>query len=407
MAQLTATLLVTGSIAAYKAIDLMRDLQRRGLRVRVAMSKAAQEFVRPLSFEVLSGEKVAIDLFNQNEEQSIGHISLANDTDLIIVAPATADLLNKAAQGIADDVVTAVLLATTKPVIYVPAMNVKMWQNSVTQESIKALKTRGAIFVDPVEGKLACGWMGKGHFPENAEIMSVVETLLNLSTDLKRTRVIITAGPTREWIDPIRFLSNRSSGLMGQALAEIAKKRGAHVDLVLGPVDHALTGADRVVQVSTALEMAQQVETYLGEQVPGIEHTIVIFAAAVCDHRPKSVSSNKLKVSKSESYSIELVPNPDIAFEVGSRREVYQAALKTKLTLIGFAAESGDFSDLEALARRKLQAKHLDYVVGNLLDSFETDRTRAVMVNQTDASVFSKGSKIELADFIFTNVSKL
>src|ERR1700675_2294125 len=282
---------VTGGIAAYKAAEIVRLLQDRGVRVQVVMTRAAQEFVRPLTFAALSGEKVITGMFSPSEkneaqepnlDSAIEHIAVAQSIDALVVAPATADVLAHFAQGIANDFLTTLYLATTAPVVVAPAMNVNMWNHAATQANLEILRKRGVRMVEPGEGYLACGMTGAGRLAENEAIVAAVIEALGASQDLARETVLITAGPTREKIDPVRYLTNRSSGRMGYALAEAALRRGARVLLVSGPVAIPAPGTAEVTRVDTAEDMRQAVLKLLPQA------TIVIKTAAVSDYRPKS-----------------------------------------------------------------------------------------------------------------------
>src|SRR6059036_3289195 len=287
---------VTGGIAAYKAAEIVRLLQDRGIRVQVIMTRAAQEFVRPLTFAALSGEKVITDLFgsdNQpaNVESAIEHIAVAQSIDALLVAPATADVVARFAQGIANDFLTTLYLATTAPVVVAPAMNVNMWNHPATQANLDALRKRGVRIVEPGEGYLACGMTGPGRLAENEAIVAAAMEALGASQELTGETVLITAGPTREKVDPVRYLTNRSSGRMGYALAEAASRRGARVLLVSGPTVLTPPGAAELTQVESAEQMRQAVLKLLPDA------TVVIKTAAVSDYRPKSTASQKIKRS--------------------------------------------------------------------------------------------------------------
>src|SRR5437868_13042139 len=287
---------VSGGIAAYKAAEVLRLLQDRGLRVQVSMTEAAQEFVRPLTFAALSGEKVLTGMVaagaeSPNIDSAIDHISVAPSIDALLVVPATADVIAKFAQGIANDFLSTLYLATTAPVVIAPAMNVNMWNHPATQANLEVLKKRGVRIVEPGEGYLACGMTGPGRLAENDLIVAAVMEALGASQDLGRETVLITAGPTREKVDPVRYLTNRSSGRMGYALAEAASRRGARVLLVSGPTALTPPGAAELTQVESAEQMRQAVLKLLPEA------TVVIKTAAVSDYRPKSAASQKIKRS--------------------------------------------------------------------------------------------------------------
>src|SRR5690242_1346527 len=288
---------VCGGIAAYKAAEIVRLLQDRGIRVQVVMTNSAQEFVRPLTFAALSGEKVITGMFagdagaEPNIDSAIEHIAVAQAIDALVVAPATADVIAKFAQGIANDFLTTLYLATTAPVVVAPAMNVNMWDHPATQENLAILRKRGVKIVEPGSGYLACGMTGPGRLAENEAIVAAAMEALGASQDLAGETVLITAGPTRERIDPVRYLTNRSSGRMGYALAEAALRRGARVILVSGPTSVAVPGAAELMRVETAEEMRDAVMRLLPES------TIVIKTAAVSDYRPHQAASQKMKRS--------------------------------------------------------------------------------------------------------------
>ncbi|MBV9086331.1 MAG: bifunctional phosphopantothenoylcysteine decarboxylase/phosphopantothenate--cysteine ligase CoaBC, partial [Acidobacteriaceae bacterium] len=342
---------VSGGIAAYKAAELVRLLQDRGIRVQVIMTRAAQEFVRPLTFAALSGEKVITDLFGTGAEQpnidsAVEHIAVAQSIDALVVAPATADVIAKLAQGIAGDFLSTLYLATTAPVVVAPAMNVNMWEHPATRENVATLKARGVHVVEPDAGYLACGMTGPGRLAANETIVAAVLEALGAQQDLAGETVLVTAGPTREPIDPVRFIGNRSSGRMGYALAEAALRRGARVILVTGPTALKPPANAEIVQIETAAEMRNEVLARLPHA------TIVIKAAAVADYRPEQVSKQKIK--RTGKKTLELEPTPDILAEVASQR--------TGQILVGFAAET---ENLLENARKKLAAKAVDAIVVN------------------------------------------
>ena len=337
---------VTGGIAAYKAAELVRELVRAGAEVFVVMTRGAQAFITPLTFQTLSGNKVTTELFSLVEESEIGHISLADRADLLVIAPATANIIGKIAGGIADDMLTTIVMATKAPVLLAPAMNVHMWGNPICQENIQKLRGRGFHFIDPEAGELACGYEGKGRL---AEIPAIVEEIRSILApkDFSEETLLVTAGPTEEPIDPVRFLSNRSSGKMGFALARAARLRGARVILVSGPAPLSAPPGVNFIPVRTAAEMREAV---LGN-LPAV--SMLVMAAAVSDYRPKGISSEKIKKSQAD-LTLPLELNPDILREAGLRKE--------KRLLIGFAAETGS---LVANARKKLAEKNLDLIVAN------------------------------------------
>ena len=335
---------VTGGIAAYKAAEIVRLLQDRGIRVQVIMTRAAQEFVRPLTFAALSGEKVITGMFSPGDAQepnidsAIEHIAVAQSIDALVVAPATADALAHFAQGIAGDFLTTLYLATTAPVVVAPAMNVNMWNHPATQANLQILRQRGVKIVEPGAGYLACGMTGPGRLAENEAIVAAVLEALGASQDLAGETVLITAGPTREKIDPVRYLTNRSSGRMGYALAEAALRRGARVLLVSGPTSITPPGAAEVTRVESAEEMRDAVLALLPQA------TIVIKTAAVSDYRPKLAAGQKIK--RKGPMNLELEATPDILKELSSK--------KASQLIVGFAAETENVLEN---ARQKLVCK--------------------------------------------------
>ena len=337
---------VTGCIGAYKSAVVLRLLQKEGFEVLPVMTRAAQQFITPLTLEKLSGHKVVSDLFSDHTVQ-IEHISLARQSDLLVVAPATANILAKFAQGIADDFLSTLYLSTTTPVIIAPAMNVEMWHHPATQENLETLRQRGTVIVEPGSGYLACGEEGEGRLAEPEQILEAVLNTFTRKKSLLNKRVLVTAGPTIEALDPVRFISNRSSGKMGYALAREAYLRGAQVVLISGPTHLEPPEGVKLVGVRSASEMAQAVFDHFPDS------DVVVMAAAVSDFTPASVSSEKLKKENVEPV-IQLKETVDILKELGQRKEGQ--------LLVGFAAESGPVREK---ARRKLQEKGLDLIVGN------------------------------------------
>jgi len=369
MAQRRILLAVTGGIAAYKAPELVRALQRVGHAVRCITTPEALRFVSPLVLQSLSGEAVRSDLFDPGEEGTIGHIELADWADLVIVAPATANMMARLAHGLADDLVSTVALATRAPILLAPAMNVNMWQNPATQANWSLLQARGLRFVGPEPGELACGWEGQGRMADPADIADAAALALG-SQGLAGQVVLVTAGGTREPLDDVRFLGNRSSGKMGFAVAGEAARRGAQVVLVSGPTSLATPAGVRRVEVETALEMREAVLA----ELPGA--TVVIKAAAVADFRAAERAEGKIRKEElppDAGMTLELVRNPDILAEIC--RE------PGRRVVVGFAAEVGD--PVEA-ARRKLARKGCDLLVANDVSGaeavFDSDRNRVVFV---------------------------
>src|SRR5215469_6836892 len=366
---------VSGGIAAYKAAELVRLLQDRSVRVQVVMTRAAQEFVRPLTFAALSGEKVITDLFGEgaqepNIESAVEHIAVAQSIDALVVAPATADVIAKLANGLADDFLTTLFLATTAPVVVAPAMNVNMWENAVTQENIQKLRARGIRVVEPDSGYLACGMIGPGRLAANETIVHAVMEVLGASQNLADETVLITAGPTREPIDPVRYLGNRSSGRMGYALAEAALRRGAKVVLITGPTALKPPAVAEVIQVQTAKEMRDAVVANLERS------TVIIKAAAVADFTIRNAAEQKIK--RGGTMNLELESTRDILKEIAGR--------KGRRIVVGFAAETQNALEN---ARKKLQSKSLDAIVVNDVSrpgiGFDSERNAVTMLTHADS----------------------
>lgn len=362
---------VTGGIAAYKALELLRLLVKEGARVFTIMTRAATEFVGPLSFQALSGQAVRTDMLSPSQEGQIQHIALADMAQVAIVAPATANILAKMAHGIADDMLSTTLLAVTCPVVVCPAMNVNMYHHPATQGNLRVLRERGVWIVEPEEGELACGWEGKGRLAEPDSILETLKCAVS-PQDLSGEHVLVTAGPTFEALDPVRFLGNRSSGKMGYAIARVARRRGAEVTLVSGPVALKPPRGVNFVPVESAAQMRDAVMAHLDRA------TVVIKAAAVADYMPKEAQPEKIKKSRG-AWSLSLVSTPDILAEVGSK--------KASRVLVGFAAET---SRLIHEAREKLERKNLDWIVANDVtkvgSGFGTD-TNQVTILGRDGSV--------------------
>lgn len=378
---------VTGGIACYKAVELVRLLVKAGFKVRVIMTRGAMEFVTPLTFQTLSGHPVATETFDLTQESEIGHINLADNADLFVIAPATANVIGKIAGGIADDLLTTVLMATQAPVLISPAMNIHMYENPILQENLRKLRRIGYHIMEPADGYLACGYEGKGRLPDAEKILEEIERLLK-KKDLSGERLLITAGPNREPLDPVRYISNRSSGKMGYALARAAVRRGAEVVLVSGPTALEPPLGARLIAVTTAADMHEAILKEYGQC------TAVIMAAAVSDYRAASVAEKKMKRGKGP-LELRLEPNPDILKELGQNKE--------GKWLIGFAAET---DDLIANAHKKLREKHLDMVVANNVaetgSGFDGDTNIATIVDRTGAArALPMMSKDELADQIY------
>ena len=388
---------VSGGIAAYKAAEIIRLLQERGVRVQVVMTRAAQEFVRPLSFAALSGEKVITDLFaagaeGPNIDSAIEHIAVAQSMDALLVAPATASVLAHFAQGIAADFLTTLYLATTAPVVVAPAMNVNMWNHAATQANLEILKKRGVRIVEPGEGYLACGMTGQGRLAENETIVAAVLEALGASQDLAGETILITAGPTREKIDPVRYLTNRSSGRMGYALAEAALRRGARVLLVSGPTALNPPGAAEVMWIESAEEMRQATLALLPKS------TVVIKTAAVSDYRPKTTAMQKIK--RKSPMTLELEPTADILSEITRGKQAQ--------IIVGFAAETENVLEN---ARKKLLSKSLDAIVVNDVSregvGFDSERNAVAILTQHEVVEVPETTKWEVAQRVLDQVVRL
>jgi phosphopantothenoylcysteine decarboxylase/phosphopantothenate--cysteine ligase len=386
---------VSGGIAAYKAAEIVRLLQDRGVRVQVIMTAAAQEFVRPLTFAALSGEKVITSMFGSVAEQpnldsAVEHISVAQSIDCLLVAPATANVLAKFAQGIANDFLSTLYLATTGPVVVAPAMNVNMWQHPATQANLEILRRRGVTIVEPDSGYLACGMIGAGRLAEPEQIVAATLERLGVAQDLVGETVLVTAGPTHEPIDPVRYLSNRSSGKMGYALAEAALRRGAAVVMVSGPTALQPPSAAETIFVETA----QQMRTAVLDRWE--QASFIVMAAAVADYHIKNVSPEKIK--RKAPLELQLEPNPDILADLGSLRH---ATGKRSPLLIGFAAET---ENLLENARSKLTTKRVDAIVVNDVSrtgiGFDSDRNEVTIVTPTEVIAVPEASKLEIAQKI-------
>ena len=393
---------VSGGIAAYKAAEIVRLLQDRGARVQVVMTAASQEFIRPLTFAALSGEKVITSMFGSSAEEpnldsAVEHIAVAQSIDCLLVAPATADVIAKFAQGISNDFLSTLYLATTAPVILAPAMNVNMWEHPATKANLEILRARGVHIVEPGSGYLACGMVGAGRLAEPEQIVAATLERLGVTQDLAGETVLVTAGPTHEPIDPVRYLGNRSSGKMGYALAEAALRRGAKVILVSGPTALQPPNAAETLFVETA----QQMRTAVLDRWEQAD--IIIMAAAVADYHVKNVSQQKIK--RNGAIELELEPNADILADLGNLR---QAAGKTKPMLIGFAAETGNLLEN---ARAKLVKKSVDAIVLNDVSraeiGFNSDRNQVTIVTASDTIPMAEASKLDVATKIFETVLRL
>lgn len=384
----TVLLCVTGCIAAYKSCEILRLLQKAGYRVKVLMTEHATQFVGPTTFRALTHEKVAIGLFDDPEDP-IHHISLAQEADVVLVAPATANCIAKMAHGIADDLMSTTLLATKAPILIAPAMNSGMWSAAATQENVEVLKGRGVHFVQPDSGYLACGDIGSGRLPTPEAIADATCSLLQGSTDLVGEHVLITAGPTHEPIDPVRYIANRSSGKMGLELARAARDRGANVTLIAGPIELPIPAGIETIHVQTASQMYNAAVKAFGRS------TIAILAAAVADYTPSAPSDHKLKKAVDPINSIPLIQTQDILAELSSNKE--------DRIVIGFAAETNDVVDY---AVAKLKRKGCDAIVANDVSrsdaGFGSSNNRAWWVTSSTVDDLGLLEKRALADEILS-----
>jgi phosphopantothenoylcysteine decarboxylase/phosphopantothenate--cysteine ligase len=394
------TLGVTGGVAAYKAAELVRRLQQDGFSVQVVMTRSAREFVTPLTFAALSGQKVITDLFGDssggeaNLESAIEHIAVAQRTDLLLVAPATADIIASFARGIADDFLTTLYLASTAPVVVAPAMNVNMWNHAATQENIETLRARGVIVVDPDEGYLACGMIGAGRLAGQEQIVAAVRKTMKAQRDLEGETVLITAGPTCEDLDPVRYITNRSSGKMGYAVADAAARRGAKVILVSGPTNLETPAGVERIDVRSANEMHRAVMDRVAAA------STAILAAAVADYRPVEQHAEKIKRADS-SLTVSFEPTPDILADVAKN--------KGQKIVAGFAAETDHVAEN---ARKKLLAKNADLIVANDVTAegagFDHDTNIVTLFSRDGRDLaLPKMSKSEVAQRILDEVLRL
>jgi len=384
---------VTGGIAAYKAAELVRALMKSGAQVKVIMTKNAKEFITPLTMQTLSQNQVYTDMFVPTDQYDMAHITLAEFADAFVIAPATANIIGKIASGIGDDLLSTTIMAQEKPTLICPAMNDKMLANPVVQDNINKLKKIGYAVMESAEGELACKTKGKGRLPDIEDIVEAIESLL-APKDFKGSRILITAGPTEEPLDPVRFITNLSSGKMGYALATAANRRGAEVTLISGPTQLPLPPVEKVVRVRTAKEMYQAVMNHYKNA------TIIIKAAAVADYGPRESSTEKIKKDK-KTLSLDLKNNPDIIAAVGKK--------KGGRILVGFAMET---RNLLVNAREKMIKKNMDLIVANNLRDegagFRTDTNVITIIDRTGRTEpLEKMTKIEAADAILDRVKKL
>ncbi len=390
-------LIIGGGIAAYKSLELIRLLTKSGIGVKVIMTTAAQEFVTPLSVASLTGEKVYTDLFSLTDEVEMGHIELSRAAELLVVAPATADLLAKMAQGLANDLASTALLATDKNVLVAPAMNVRMWLHAATQRNIRTLMNDGIQCVGPNEGEMACGEFGPGRMAEPAQILLAIEAMLNSdSKPLAGRKVLVTAGPTREPIDPVRYISNHSSGKQGYAIAMAANALGADVTLISGPVSLDAPLGVQLVKIETAQDMLKAVEDALPTD-------IAIFSAAVADWRVSHVGDEKLKKQPDGSTPpLSFVENPDILRTIAMRKS------KRPQIVVGFAAET---EHVEEHAKSKLARKNCDLIVANDVSSesgtFGGDRNRVHLVSSSGVETWPEMSKADVAYRLLQHIVKM
>jgi phosphopantothenoylcysteine decarboxylase / phosphopantothenate---cysteine ligase len=388
-------LIIGGGIAAYKSLELIRELKKRGVGVTPILTKAGAEFVTPLSVSSLAGSKVYSDLFSLTDEAEMGHIELSRSADLVVVAPATADLMAKMAQGLANDLASTALLATDKKVLVAPAMNVRMWQHAATQRNIRTLMNDGVTFVGPNEGEMACGEFGPGRMAEPVEIVSAIEKMLVLTSPLKGRKVLVTAGPTREPIDPVRYISNHSSGKQGYAIAEAARDMGADVTLVTGPTALAKPQGVKVIAVDTAVQMLEACEK-VGA------HDIAIFAAAVADWRVANPASEKIKKQKdADAPSLSFAENPDILKTIAH-------AKARPMLVVGFAAET---ENVIAHAQDKLKRKGCDLIVANDVSPgggvFGGDANTVHLISKSGVDSWPRASKQDVAKKLLHKLADL
>ena len=379
---------VTGGIAVYKACELLRLLQKRGIDVFVVMTQNACCFVAPLTFETLSGHPVAVDTFDRPQTWEVEHIALAKRADLFLIAPATANIMGKMACGIADDMLSTTVMATRAPVLVAPAMNTGMWENAAVQQNVKTLRARGVEIVAPVSGHLACGDSGAGKLEDVAVIAERACELLFAKKDMEGLRVMVTAGPSREALDPVRYISNRSSGKMGYAIAQAAQKRGAEVTLLSGPVAIEAPQGVKLVPFTTTQELLDRASELAQEQ------DLLIQAAAPADYRAKEVAPQKIKKQGGEPMTFTLVENPDVAATLGKAKRSGQV-------FVGFAAET---NDVLAHARDKLARKNLDMIVANDVTrpgaGFDVDTNIVTLITKDGQEALPMMSKVEVAQRI-------
>ena len=382
---------VTGGIAAYKAVEVVSSLTKLGANVEVIMTEAATEFVRPLTFQSISHNPVRYKMFSSPENWDVEHISLAKKADLMLLAPATANIIGKIANGIADDMLSTTVMATTAPVLIAPAMNTKMYENQIVQDNMNYLREHNYKFLEADAGYLACGTVGKGRLVEPQEIVKQAIVQLVSSADLTGKRVLITAGGTQEELDPVRYLGNHSSGKMGYNLARVAQASGANVTLISAPTNLNKPNGVNLIEVKTAQEMYQQVTTYQAEQ------DIIIMAAAVADYRPKNKRQQKLKKG-SQNLIVELERTTDILQQLGINKNEQQL-------LVGFAAET---EDVLSNAQEKLAKKQLDFIIANDISKsevgFASDNNQVTIISENQEKEIEKADKLKIASDIFAYI---
>lgn len=386
---------VTGGIAAYKACELLRLLQKRGIDVYVVMTQHACRFVTPLTFETLSGHPVAVDTFDRPQTWEVEHIALAKRADLFLIAPATANIIGKMACGIADDMLSTTVMATRAPVMIAPAMNTGMWENEATQHNLRTLASRGVQIVLPASGHLACGDSGAGKLEDVSVIAERALEALGRTRDMEGLRVLVTAGPSREALDPVRYVSNRSSGKMGYAIARAAARRGAQVTLLSGPVALEAPQGVRVVPFATTQELLERAQALV------VEQDVLIQAAAPADYRAQDIAPQKIKKNSGEPLVLTLVENPDVAAALGRRKRPDQV-------FVGFAAET---NDVLTHAQGKLQRKNLDMIVANDVTlpgaGFDVDTNVVTLITRDESVSLPLMRKDEVADRILDRVLAL
>jgi len=381
---------ITGGIAAYKMVDVASRLVKKGFSVNTVMTKGGTKFVTPLTFQNITHNPVNVDLFTTAVNYDVKHISLAEKADLCLIGPVTANFIGKLANGIADDLLSTIIMATKAPVLLAPSMNVNMYTNPILQDNISYLKEKGYKIIEPGSGYLACGTTGKGRLPEPVEL---VENIISHFTkkDYQDKKILITAGPTREPLDPVRFLSNYSTGKMGYAIAKAAKYRGAEVTLITGPSNLEIPVGIKVIQVERTEEMYQETISNFSFQ------DILIMTAAVADYRPLRYHKDKIKKKLKDGLSLELVSNHDILAELGKNK-------KTGQIVVGFAVES---QDLLANAKEKLNKKNLDMIIANDVSAFASDKNEVAFITKNTFENIAEMEKTELADLILDKVLRV